>query len=205
MKDIGPSPKRRSDVSLPAKLTIHECAIALDGGTKYLMAKDETGREHTIKLTQHAFPRVDRSTGELPGRLHFDGQLVPMRSEVEARILSLLKTAEVHDDISSASAAEIVRYVESDHYLSFADRVEQAVDDTRYDVWVAWDAGEFSRAVLLTKQVLGIGLREARDAVEQDKPIASALTALEVADLAARCRSGGLGVRVSPEFRWLLR
>jgi hypothetical protein len=33
-----------------------------------------------------------------------------------------------------------------------ADRVEQAQDDTHYDVRVAWDAEMFNKAVIRTKQ-----------------------------------------------------
>ena len=43
---------------LPSRLTLYGYAIALDGGTRLLMGSDETGREHTINLVQHAFPRL---------------------------------------------------------------------------------------------------------------------------------------------------
>jgi hypothetical protein len=33
-----------------------------------------------------------------------------------------------------------------------AHLVEQTGDDTRYDVWVAWDAETFNKAVIRTKQ-----------------------------------------------------
>ena len=48
-----------------------------------------------------------------------------------------------------------------------ADRVEQVTDDTVYDVWVAWDEETFNKAVARTKQLLGVGLREAKQVVEQ--------------------------------------
>jgi hypothetical protein len=80
---------------LPAKLTVHNSAYALDGGTTVLQAADEAGGNHAVMLVQHAFPQPSPSLGALPGRLYFDGELVPMRSDLEAGLLSLLRAAEV--------------------------------------------------------------------------------------------------------------
>jgi ribosomal protein L7/L12 len=88
----------------------------------------------------------------------------------------------------------------SDDYL----RVEQESDDTRYDVWVAWDAETFNKAVVKTKQLLGVGMREAKEVVEQGEPVARGITAPEVVDWARRFREAGLGIKVRPGFRWRL-
>jgi hypothetical protein len=80
---------------LPAKLTVHNFAYALDGGTTVLQATDEAGRDRVVMLAQHAFPQPSPSLGALPGRLYFDGVLVPLRSDLEAGLLSLLRVAEV--------------------------------------------------------------------------------------------------------------
>lgn len=79
---------------LPARLTIRNCAYALDGGTTVLQAVDEAGHEHVIKLVQHAFPQASPPDW-IPGRLYFDEELVPMRSDLEAGVLALLRAAEV--------------------------------------------------------------------------------------------------------------
>ncbi len=80
---------------LPAKLTVHNSAYALDGGTTVLQATDEAGQDHAVMLVQHAFPQPSPSLGALPGRLYFDRELVPMRSDLEAGLVSLLRAAEV--------------------------------------------------------------------------------------------------------------
>ena len=210
---------------LPERITLHDAAFATDGGSTYLWVTDETGREHRVRLVQHAFPARSTSPGEVPGRLYFDGQLVPIRSEFEASVLSLLRSAEVQyseaqtqhgepihrpqnesvlNDSVRASAAAIIQYVESEGYLWFVERVEQVTDNTRYDVWVAWSAESFHQAIVRTKHLLGLRLGEARAFVEQGRPVAQGITAHEVVEWAGRYREAGLGVRVSPEFRWRL-
>jgi hypothetical protein len=94
--------------------------------------------------------------------------------------------------------------VESDYYLRYADRVEQAADETRYTVWVACDPANRNRVMVRLGQTDGIGLRAARELLEQGRPLAEAISAVEVSDLAARYRTHGLGVRVEPAFRWPL-
>ncbi len=98
----------------------------------------------------------------------------------------------------------VIEFIESGLYLSFAERVEQAADEARYDVWVDWDEANRKRVAVRLGRYLGVGLKAAAEMVEQDRPLAQGLTALEVAGLAARYRAEGLGVRVRPEFRWPL-
>lgn len=80
---------------LPKRLTIHGSAYFLDGGTTILQATDDEGREHSIMLVQHAFAHAGLSLNAIPGRLYFDDRLIPMRSELEAQVVQLLRTAEV--------------------------------------------------------------------------------------------------------------
>lgn len=221
----------------PTRLTLRQCAYALDGGTICLLATDGGGREHTIVLTQHAFPRTDPSTGHLPGRLYFDGELVPLRSEFESNVVSLLRAAEIWYDGNPARGGEpielspnalvlgddirevltqgpednirtlasrVVRFVESEECLWFADRVEQAVDESRYEVSVVWNRDNFYRAIVAVKQLLDIPMSRAREIVQQDLPVARGSAAAEVVEWAGRFRAAGLDVRVSPEFRWRL-
>lgn len=95
-------------------------------------------------------------------------------------------------------------FVESDDYLQFAERVEPAEDDSRYDVWVVWDAETFNRAVVRTKQLLGGTMRDSKEVVEQERAVARGVTAPEVVEWAVRYWEAGLAVRVVPEFRWRL-
>jgi hypothetical protein len=73
-----------------------------------------------------------------------------------------------------------------------------------YDVRVVWDQETSDRAVVRTKQLLGVTLREAREVVQQDRPVARGVRAPDVVEWARRYREAGLAIRVSPEFRWRL-
>jgi hypothetical protein len=222
---------------IPAKLTVHNSMYALDGGTTVLQATDETGREHGVMLVQHAFPQPNPSLGATPGRLYFDRELIPMRSELEAGILALLRTAEVRysgpspeqgeriqispnamivgegirqvltrgpEENIRALLAQAIRFVESEAYLRFAERVEQAADPTRYTVWAAWEPATRNQVVVRLGRVLGVGLQAARQLLESDAPLAERATALEVSELAGRYSVEGLALRVEPAFRWRL-
>ena len=224
-------------MELPARLTVHNFVYALDGGTTVLQATDEAGRDRVVMLVQHAFPQPSPSLGAMPGRLYFDGDLVPMRSDLEIGLLSLLREAKVrcseprHDQVGGiqlspnalilgedirqvltrgpednirALLAAVVEFVESEAYLRFAERVEQAADPTRYTVWVAWDAGIRNQVVVRLGRVLGIGLQAARESLESGVPLAKDATALEVSELAGRYSAEGLSLRVDPAFRWPL-
>jgi hypothetical protein len=157
--------------------------------------------------------------------------------EMEAGVLSLLRSAEVRfdgrppfdgetfhpspnalilgDDIREvftrgpednirALTAKVVAFVESDEYLSFAERVERKKHETRYAVWVECDDATFGKAVVKTKQLLNLGLKEPRDHVRQRSAVATGLRAPEVVDWARRVSEADLGVRVEPAFRWRL-
>jgi|GEM_PF-1382022 len=224
-------------MALPGRLTIHDSAYALDGGTTFLDATDETGRKHSVALIQHAFPQPDPSLDEVPGRLYFDDELVPMRSELETQVLALLRKADVRfsdshadegestrispnalilgdeirqvlsrgpeDNIRALSSA-VVAFVESEEYLQFAERVEQAADTTRYIVWAACEPSARNQVAVRMGRVLGIGLQAAQQLLASGAPLAADKTALEVAEMARRYATEGLPLRVQPAFRWRL-
>jgi hypothetical protein len=141
--------------ALPSRIVVRDSAYALDGGTIHLRATDERGRELSILLVQHAFPQASPSMDLIPGRLYFGSKLVPIRSELEERVLRLLSEAEVQappppppqpprkntlivgDDIKAfmsrtpeencrAFLREIVEFVRSERYVTFAAEVERA-------------------------------------------------------------------------------
>lgn len=193
---------------LPARLVVRECGIALDGGSVYLGCADEAGRPVAVKLVQHAFPAAGQPhPSEVPGRMYLDGALVPLRSETEARLLDLLRAAKVPaggDSVAGELVTRVVRFVESDRYLRFADRVEMAADPTRYDVWVDWDEATRNRVTVKLASALGVGLKDARAFLAEGRPLEVGLTALRVVDRVAPYRADGLPVRVVPAFRWAL-
>jgi hypothetical protein len=229
------TPGGEAATGLPAQLTIHDCAYRLDGGTISLAASDEAGNEHLIVLIQHR--STSPSEDEIPGRLYFDRQLVPMRSEMELELLGLLRASPCHpspgeeergepialspnvgifgedirqmltrspEDNLQALRTEVVSYVESEAYLAFAGEVERAADQTAYDVWVAWAKDDRKQAIVAVGNVLRIGVRAARDLVDQGLPVARGVRAPEVMQLQARFFTQGVEVRVEPEFPWRL-
>lgn len=74
-------------------LVLRSSRYFLDGGTTVLHSVDADGRERAVMLVQHFFPE---SGGlGIVGRLHLDGRPVPVRSDLERRILAALREAEV--------------------------------------------------------------------------------------------------------------
>jgi hypothetical protein len=147
-------------MDLPSRLTFHNCAYALDGGTTVLYAADERGAEHYVTLGQHAYVEPVSDCGRIPGRLHFDGQAIAVRSPVESDLLARLKAAEVwvvpdpsesHRPSADESKrfavigadikrvlsrtpeenvrgllSDVIAFVESPRYVTFAMEVERA-------------------------------------------------------------------------------
>lgn len=220
---------------LPTRLTIRNCAHALDGGTIWLEASDEAGSHREVELIQHASPASSAWPDRIPGRLYFDGQLVPMRSGLETELLALLRSAEVlyeppvrpkevafklspkrsvlGEDIREMCArnpvdnqralkAELIRFVESEQYIRFAEKVEQAADQTRYDVFIAWDVASQKQVLVRLASVLGISLPAAREMLSGGGRIAQGISALEVSDSIQQYAEKGLALRIEPEFRW---
>ncbi|AMV20633.1 hypothetical protein [Planctomyces sp. SH-PL14] len=93
------------------RLTIVDGALALDGGTILLDVVDRAGAVHQIVLAQNVTPKIELEL--LPGRLHFDGKPVGVRSTEEASLLNRLKNSDVQlceelsDDVSDDSNASL--------------------------------------------------------------------------------------------------
>lgn len=210
----------------------------LDGGTTILRATDEAGRGHGIVLAQHAFPQAGPCRDAIPGRLYFDGELISIRSELEAEVVRLLRTAEVRyikaaepepdqgepiqpspnalilgDDIRQvlsrgpeenmhAFLASIVQFVESEEYLRFAECVEQAADQTKYTIWVAYEPTSRNQTLVRLGRILGLGLKGAREFLDRNAPLAENVSALDVSALVDRYSSEKLSLRIEPDFRW---
>jgi hypothetical protein len=198
---------------LPESLTVHSFWYSPDGGTTVLEASDEAGCEHVVMLVQHVSPEVTPHRDELPGRLYFDGELVPMRSDVETRVLALLRAAGTQSagllpdqDASDTRAllVSVIEFVESEEYLRFAERVEQAADTTRYTVWVVWEPATRDRVAVSLGRMLATAGKNACQLLDSAAPLAEAATALEVSELARRCSAHGLVLRVEPAFRWTI-
>ena len=125
-------------MNLPAKLTTYGTAYVLDGGSILLNVRDEHGRSHEIFLAQNAF--LHSTSSMLPGRLYFNKTLVEIRSEDEARLMSLLREsveppleASVPTPLAAVDLADpdrvyvsrVVHFVESDEYLRIPDQLKR--------------------------------------------------------------------------------
>lgn len=220
-------------------ITFHNYFYALDGGTTWVIGQDETGSNHTVVLVQHTHPQPSDSLEGLPGRVYWNGELVPIRSRREAELLRLLRNAEVAysptpdeqsedrielspnalilgNDIRQllhgrpeenlkALLAQVVEFVESEQYVLFAQTVEQAADEARYDVHVLCEASHRKEAIARLAGLMRIGVKVARDLLDRGIPVAKDLTALEVARLGSQLHSAGLSVKVEPEYRWSIQ
>ncbi len=219
-------------MTMPTRLTLQGCFYLLDGGTIILNMVDESGQVRQSILAQHVSPEGS-SIDKIPGRLYFDGQLIPMRSRLESELLQLLRSAEIQmapieaeegtfrsqggiiigEDIRQYltrepeenihwARTELIRFVESDQYETFALRVEQAADPARYNVWIAWDNTSRKKIIVRLASMRGIGLRNASELLDAGSCIAQGLRALEVSDLIERYAAKGIPLRTEPEFRW---
>lgn len=220
---------------LPAKLTIHNAAYALDGGTTEFHVTDEAGRDRTVVLVQHASPRPSDSLEALPGRLYVDGELISLRSTEEASLLALLRTADINctplplqndglqlsphhslilgDDIRQvlhrspednirAMLTAVVEFVESDAYLHFANRIQQAADPVRYTAWITFESEDRPQAIVLLSRFLGSGVKSARELLDSGAPLAQNATALEVSALVSQYTAAGFTLHIEPTFPW---
>ena len=84
-------------MDIPEKLTFVDGFYFTDGGSIVLLADGPAGARHQITLGQHRFleffdPKV------LPGRLYFNHLLVPVRSEMEEKVMTLLQAGEIRPD-----------------------------------------------------------------------------------------------------------
>lgn len=109
---------------LPTTLILYTGAYALDGGTTILYARDEAGKEHSVRLVQHAFPHPDAPLDRIPGRLYFNNELIAVRSGLEARLLEVLfnAAARVQDNPESATGDRI-----SPNTLILGDDIKRVV------------------------------------------------------------------------------
>ena len=120
-------------MKLPTAITITQYASYLDGGTTVITATDERGRQLDIRLNQRTFdyrfpllfPIAKRFSNAktLPGRLLFDGILVPVRSDSESRVLALIDDAKINTDDSERSRElvdseirRLIAFVRSEDY-----------------------------------------------------------------------------------------
>lgn len=84
-------------MKIPAQIRFIASFYLTDGGTIVLIGEDQGDTRHEITLYQSLLLNTI-DPNKLPGRLYFNKQLVPVRSEMEQEIIDLLQTAEIIED-----------------------------------------------------------------------------------------------------------
>jgi len=92
-------------MKIPDSFVIEDGAYAMDGGTIAINVRDPEGNRHDIVLRQHMFTEVS-DPDRLPGRLYFDGTLIPVREEWENQVLKALRQAPLHTLYTEPVSAE---------------------------------------------------------------------------------------------------
>ena len=82
-------------MEIPEKLKIVEGFYLTDGGSIVLVAEESDSTRHQITLAQHMFLEIF-DPNLLPGRLYFNHLMVPIRSEMEAKLIALMQVSEIH-------------------------------------------------------------------------------------------------------------
>ena len=81
-------------MEIPEKLKIVEGFYLTDGGSIVLVAEEPDSTRHQITLAQHRFLEIF-DPNLLPGRLYFNHLMVPVRSEMEAKLIALIQVSEI--------------------------------------------------------------------------------------------------------------
>jgi hypothetical protein len=81
-------------MEIPEKLTIVDGFYFTDGGSIVLIAEETDSIRHQITLAQHRFLEIF-DPNLIPGRLYFNHQMVPVRSEMEAKLIALVQASAI--------------------------------------------------------------------------------------------------------------
>lgn len=111
--------QRTDSDELPNRLVVRGCAMACDGGTIHLDATDDAGFQVSILLA------TPLPSFRVSGRLYFNGALVPIRSEREARIIALLSEATVKTSGPVASNLNPQMLIASSDLKDFLERTPE--------------------------------------------------------------------------------
>ena len=123
-------------MEIPEKLTIVEGFYFTDGGSIVLIAEEPDSTRHQITLAQHRFLEIF-DPNLLPGRLYFNHLMVPIRSEMEAKLIALVQVSEIvpaeppeQEKVESSTGDGPVVVVGDDlkeYYAKVAEGKEEAI------------------------------------------------------------------------------
>lgn len=125
-------------MKLPQSIELDGVGYSLDGGSRTISVTDQNGIGHKIELIQHGLiSKIFRN--RLPGRLYFDKEIVPVRSEMEFALIELIENGKLDpprhaiehyggidkiEELLADAKKAIFDYVLSDEYVIFANWIE---------------------------------------------------------------------------------
>ncbi len=81
-------------MEIPENLIFVDGFYFTDGGSIVLIAEEPDNTRHQITLAQHRFLEIF-DPNLLPGRLYFNHLMVPVRSEMEAKLIALVQASDI--------------------------------------------------------------------------------------------------------------
>lgn len=81
-------------MEIPEELTFVDGLYFTDGGSIVLIGEEPDKTRHQITLAQHRFLEIF-DPNLLPGRLYFNHLMVPVRSEMEAKLIALMQASKI--------------------------------------------------------------------------------------------------------------
>lgn len=76
-------------------MTFYSADYALHGGSTRLYATDERGAEHHVYLARNIYSDGGSGPRQTAGLFYFDGELIPVRSRLESKLLRLFLEAQL--------------------------------------------------------------------------------------------------------------
>jgi hypothetical protein len=110
------------DLILIDEINILEVKAWMDGGTVTIICSNSKGIEFTIEFQQHTI-LISSPEGKMPGRIYLNKKLVEERSEIEKRILYILKKS-IIEGKDKLLIQEKIDYIQSSEYLKNNKEVE---------------------------------------------------------------------------------
>lgn len=121
---------------IPEKITFVDGFYFTDGGSIVLIAEEPDNTRHQITLAQHRFLEIF-DPNLLPGRLYFNHLMVPIRSEMEVKLIALIRTSDILPDeppevergeaVSEGGPVVIVSDDIKEYYANVAEGKEETI------------------------------------------------------------------------------
>ncbi len=106
-------------INLSGQAEIIDLFAWMDGGTITVILANKDNSTLEIEFTQHADLKVS-DLNPNPGRLLLNKKIVDVRSDLEAKIISVLKKSRCSDKLSQKCLDDAINFVESRQYILLA-------------------------------------------------------------------------------------